>query len=145
MDECLETLALPVNEGRNPLRICFQQPIQREGYHFLKIDPFASAKVRLSDQRITGILSVFSDFNKSVATTNRQSPPAGIGVEKFEFWLPKRRPQGKNLALSFDSPIALFGPEHVTHGPARPTSLPNACIADPADQAPALTFRWSKP
>ena len=145
MDECLETLTLPVNEGRNPLEIRFQKPIEREGYHFLKIDPLSSAKVRLSDRRITGILSVFSDFNKSVATTNRQSPPAGIGVEEFEFWLPKRRPEGKNLALSFDPPIALFGPGHVTHGPARPTSQPNAWIADPADQAPALTLRWSNP
>lgn len=145
MDQCLEKTSIPVEAGHCRLEVRFQNPIEREGYHFLKIEADVAAKVRLSDQRVTGILSVFSDFNKAVATTNRQSPPDGIGVEGFEFWLPKRRPEGKNLALTIDPPIALFGPEHVTHGPARPTCQPNAWIADPAENSPSLFLRWNKP
>jgi hypothetical protein len=101
--------------------------------------------VRLSSQRLSGILAVSSSFNKAVATTNKQSPTEDIGVESFEFWLPQRRPKGKNIALTIEPPLSPFGPENLVTGPARPTDQPNAWIADPADQQAKIELSWQQP
>jgi hypothetical protein len=39
----------------------------------------------------------------------------------------------------------VFAPENVLHGPARPTTQPNAWVAGFGDAAPRLTLSWSKP
>jgi hypothetical protein len=62
----------------------------------------------------------------------------------FEFWIPERRPGGKNMSISFDPPIAGFGPENVRNGISRPTTSPNAWVAAADDPAPALTIAWEK-
>jgi hypothetical protein len=84
-------------------------------------------------------------MNAAVAKGTRQEPPSGSGIDAFEFWLPSRRPGGKNFALKVDPPLALFGPENVSNGVARPTQQPNAWVAAPHDPAPRLTLRWSRP
>ena len=94
---------------------------------------------------MTGVLSLTHGANKKVAKSAVQTPPAGIGVDTFEFWLPGRRPAGQNLAMSFDPPIALFGAENVLRGPARPTTQPNAWVAAASDPSPSLTLRWEEP
>jgi len=77
-----------------------------------------------------------------VAKAASQEPPPGIGIDSFEFWLPSRRPAGKNLAIQIEPPLDLFGPDNVRNGVARPTVLPNAWVASPDDSAPRLTFCW---
>ncbi len=84
-------------------------------------------------------------FNKAVAKSSVQEPPQGIGIDRFEFWLPKRRPEGRNLAMTIDPPIDLFGPSNVIGGPARPVDAPNAWVADPTDQNPELHLNWETP
>ncbi len=143
-DELLETVDATFAEGESHLTAEFRAPIAREGYHFVKLCENPAVRVRISDERITGIVAVSSAYNKAVATSSIQSPPPGIGIDTFEFWLPKRRPEGGNLAMKIEPPIELFGAENVASGPARPTELPNAWIADPADPAPTLTFAWSE-
>ena len=144
-DECLEELVVPIVEGSEKVELHFAASIERTGYHFLKIDAAPTAKIRLSDHRVTGILSLTSAFNKAVATSNRQSPPEGIGVESFEFWLPQRRPSGKNLSLQIEPPLRFFGPENLTFGPARPTFQPNAWCAARHDKSPRVTLHWESP
>ncbi len=56
-------------------------------------------------------------FNKAVAKSSVQEPPADIGIDRFEFWLPKRRPDGLNLAMTFEPSIDQFGPANVIGGP----------------------------
>jgi REP element-mobilizing transposase RayT len=101
--------------------------------------------VHLSDQRVTGVLSLMHGANKKVAKSAVQKPATDVGVDTFEFWIPERRPGGKNLAIAFDPPLAVFAPENVLHGPARPTTQPNAWVAGFDDQAPRLTLSWGKP
>jgi hypothetical protein len=81
-------------------------------------------------------------MNKAVAKGAVQEPPPGIGIDTFEFWLPSRRPGGKNLAIRADNPIRLFGPDNVCNGVGRPTGQPNAWVAAPDDPSPKLTLRW---
>ncbi len=104
-----------------------------------------AVKVHTSEFRVTGVLSLSQSMNKAVAKGARQEPPSDSGIDSFEFWLPSRRPEGRNLAITLDPPIDLFGGDNVQSGVARPTTQPNAWVADPADPNPCLTLRWAAP
>jgi hypothetical protein len=144
-DETLEVIELDLTAGESAAQVHFAKEIDRAGYYFVQLCENHAIHVRLSDQRITGIIAVTSACNKQVATSNLQSPPDGIGIDTFEFWLPKRRPAGHNLALTIDPPLQGFAPSEVTYGPARPTITPNAWVADPADTTPELHLSWTEP
>lgn len=144
-DELIETLEIPFSEGEFEISVRFTCQIQRSGYHFIKLAKNHAVEVRTSDDRITGILSVSNAFNKAVATSSVQTPPAGIGIETFEFWLPKRRPEGRNFAMKINPPIAVFGEGNVLTWPSRPTELTNAWVADPGDSSPQLVLDWKEP
>jgi hypothetical protein len=61
-------------------------------------------------------------------------------------WFREKRPKfRKNLAFQLDSPLVDFSPENVLKGPLRPTTLPNAWVADPEDPEPTLTLTWDQP
>lgn len=144
-DECLETLEVPFPRGESQIVANFSSFIEREGYHFIQLNPHPSVRVRLSNERLTGVLAVSSAYHQAVATSNMQEPPAGSGIDSFEFLLPKRRPEGRNLALTIDPPLDVFSPAHVIRGPSRPTHTVNAWLADPTDPAPELTLTWPEP
>ena len=61
-----------------------------------------------SEKRLTGTLSLFQKINKAVSNNGVQQPPEGTGFDTFEFWTPKRRPEGKNLAFAVSPSIELF-------------------------------------
>jgi hypothetical protein len=144
-DETLEVLELDVPAGEHHSEIRFRKPLDRTGYYFVQLCENPGIRVRLSDQRLTGVVAVTSSCNKAVATSNIQSPPEGIGIDTFEFWLTKRRPAGLNLAMTIDPPLDGFSPTQIIHGPARPTTAPNAWVADPADPKPELQLAWPEP
>ena len=144
-DELIEAAEVPVPEGVSTARARFHTAVEREGYHFVVLREDPALRVRLSEARLTGVLAVTNAFNKAVATSAVQSPPENSGIDTFEFWLPKRRPEGRNLAIEIAPPIDLFGPENVLRGPARPAGSVNAWIADPADSQPELTLTWPQP
>jgi len=133
-----------LSAGQRELSITLDTELDRAGYYFLTFTQNPDAALRLSEERCTGVLATFASFNKAVATTNKQSPPEDIGVESFEFWLPERRPKGQNLALRMEPPLACFGTDNLSHGPARPTTQPNAWVADPSDPQPTLTMTWEQ-
>lgn len=144
-DELLEVVEIPLPKGSSTPKVEFQRSIERGGYHLVILRKNPSIKVRLSDSRLTGILALSNAFNKAVATSAVQQPPEGSGIECFEFWLPKRRPEGRNLAIRIDPPIDTFGPENAISGPPRPTESVNAWVADPGDSKPELSLSWPKP
>ena len=104
-----------------------------------------AARIHTSKFRATGILSLAQSMNKAVAKGARQEPPPGSGIDSFEFWLPGRRPEGRNLAIAIDPPLDVFGAENVRNGIARPTIQPNAWVADPTDPNPCLSLSWRAP
>ena len=144
-DDLLEAVEIPFPEGESQIEVSFHTAITREGYHFIKLTEHPAVRVRLSDERQTGILAVSNAYNKAVATSSMQNPPKESGIDSFEFWLPKRRPKGLNLALGINPPLDVFHPENVTRGPSRPTQSINAWVADPADPCPALVLTWPDP
>jgi hypothetical protein len=80
-----------------------------------------------------------------VAKSARHEPPSGSGFEGFEFWLPQRRPGGKNLACRIAPPLSAFEPTNLINGFARPTNQPNAWLAEVDDASPTLILEWPYP
>ncbi|HPA20353.1 MAG TPA: FAD-dependent oxidoreductase [Verrucomicrobiae bacterium] len=145
-DVTLATLEVPLPAGTGQrISLAFDAMIETPRYAFICLMDNPAVSIHLSDQRVTGILSLFQRFNRAVAKSPRQEPPPGIGIESFEFWLPQRRPTGKNCAMAIDPPIACFGPPNISNGIARPIRQPNAWVADPADPRPCLSIRWDEP
>ena len=142
--ENLGCLKIAVPAGKSQALVDFNLQLKDGGYHFIQFQKNTKIKLQMSDQRLTGVLSVFASFNKAVATTNIQSPPEGIGVESFEFWLPKRRPAGHNLAMQISPPLLAFSMENLTRAVARPTQSTNAWVACPSDAEPRVTLSWDQ-
>jgi hypothetical protein len=145
-DTTLSVLELPLQAGaKQPVTLEFEQQIDQPRYAFVCLMANDAIAAHLSDVRLTGVLSVSQKFNRAVAKTPRQEPPPGIGIESFEFWIPQRRPEGKNLAVQIHPPLACFGAMNVVNGKQRPTRQPNAWVAALDDKQPTLTLRWNAP
>jgi hypothetical protein len=144
-ESLIEALDIPFTEGESRVTARFANAVPKDAYYFIKLCENPTVRVRLSDQRLTGVLAATTAFNKAVAKSSVQEPPPGIGIDRFEFWLPKRRPEGHNLAMTFDPPVDLFSPANVVSCPARPVDAPNAWVADPGDPQPELHLTWDSP
>jgi hypothetical protein len=136
-------LSFALNE--HPLLAKSSPAAQLQAYGFVTILKNEQVKLQFSEQRITGILTVFNAVNKAVSNYGKQEPLEDIGVDAFEFWCPQRRPAGKNLALKFTSALATFAVENIRNGLQRPTNQPNAWVADPTDERPSLHLNWEDP
>lgn len=145
-DVTLATREVLLAAGRRlALPLAFDVTLDAPRYVFVCLMPNPHVAVHLSDQRVTGVLSVARKFNRAVAKSPRQEPPPGSGLDSFEFWLPQRRPGGKNLALKIEPPLPVFGVENLTNGFARPTHQPNAWVAEFGQDRPALQLTWDRP
>jgi hypothetical protein len=145
-DVTLSVLELPLAPGkRQSMGLSFPVSIDVPRYAFVCLIRNEAISVHLSDQRVTGVLAVCHNGNKAVAKSATQNPPVGIGIDTFEFWTAKRRPGGKNFALKIDPPLALFGAKNLVNGLGRPTSQPNAWVADFAHKQPSLKLIWPTP
>ena len=155
-DVILAKQVIALQPGRNCVPLSFalnEHPLlaknspaaQLHAYGFVTILKNEQVKLPFSDQRITGILTVFNAVNKAVSNYGKQEPLEDIGVDAFEFWCPQRRPAGKNLALKFTPALATFAAENVRNGLQRPTNQPNAWVANLADQRPTLNLEWAEP
>jgi len=136
-DIILDTQTVELEAGENQRVVAdFHAAIEGPRYAFICLMQNEHISVRLSQQRITGVLSVMH--------RGTQMPTEDIGVETFEFWCPQRRPGGHNLAFTLDPPIDTFAPSNVTNGLTRPTCGPNAWVADWEDPLPTLTLEWDQ-
>lgn len=116
--------------------------IDQERYVFLCLMPAPGVRVRLSEQRLTGVLSLIHGANRKVAKSGVQEPDGDIGVDRFEMWIPERRPGGLNFAMKCDPPLSNFRPQSVQTVPCRPVLAPNAWVGDFSDPAPRLILEW---
>jgi len=145
-DTVLKSIEIPLIVGKNQqIKLDFKTHLEDTRYTFVCLLKNAPISVHLSDQRLTGVLALCQAGNKAVAKSNTQSPPPGIGIDTFEFWTPKRRPAGKNLALTLDPPLMAFGVKNLTNGISRPTRSANAWVADFADKQPMIRLVWDTP
>ncbi|HVU33209.1 MAG TPA: FAD-dependent oxidoreductase [Opitutaceae bacterium] len=113
------------------------------GYYVLLAND--QVEIRCTTVRATGILSLFYSHTQKDGDYGYGTSLAGIEVDSFELWSPRRRPAGWNFALRLSTPIAPYAVAQITNGVYRPTSTVNAWVADPADQDPAVTLEWDAP
>lgn len=145
-DRGLETIRFELSPGADQsIVLHFQQTIEHPCYAFYCLKQNPDVSVRLSDERVTGVLAVSQRFNRAVAKSARQVPPDGAGIDTLDFWLPARRPGGKNFALQVSPGIVAFAAANLTNGIARPTNQPNAWVAALDDAVPELLITWDTP
>ncbi|WP_339880119.1 FAD-dependent oxidoreductase [uncultured Algoriphagus sp.] len=144
-DGLVEKQQINVHEGVGCYLINFHYAPDTPQYFCFCILQNEDVEVRCSTSRVTGLLSVFNKFNKSVATSSIQSPPAGIGIDEFEFWVPERRPNGQNLGFKLGETLKVFGKENLINGIFRPTLQPNAWVASLEDKKPEIRLKWNSP
>lgn len=144
-DVTLERLELPLVAGTSQrIDLHFKSVIDSSRYLFLCLMTNEAVKVHLSDDRVTGILSVTYSANKAVAKTSTQLPPENIGIETFEFWIPQRRPKGKNFAMEFSPSLDVYKAENLLNGLIRPVDQPNAWAASLEDRLPFVKLEWAQ-
>jgi hypothetical protein len=136
---------IAIAPGRNCIQVQFEELMQEQSYAFITFLKNPQVQLHFTGKRVTGILSVFNGINKAVSNYGKQTPPEEIGVEAFEFWCPQRRPNGQNVAFKYAEGIHGFEAVNVRNGVDRPTTQPNAWVADWKDQQPALTLAWEQP
>ncbi len=144
-ERVIEAKSLPLSIGRNCVQLTFNATLKEDGYAYLYLKKNEQIKVSRSINRITGILSLFNSINAAVSNYGKQEPTEDIGVDAFEFWCPKRRPAGENIALKFSTPLDVFDADNIRNGITRPTNLPNAWVAELHDKNPAITLKWDNP
>jgi hypothetical protein len=113
-----------------------------QGYALLVLRPNPEIRLYQSGTRVTGVLSLSQTMNRAVAKSSTQEPPEGSGIDSFEFWLPERRPGGKNFALAAEPAICAWNCSQVINGFARPFRGVNAWVAAPEDREPWLRLEW---
>ncbi len=144
-DVTLEAILVPLQVGRNCIPLNFTATIEEAGYVFIILQKNEQVQLHYSNDRVTGILSVFNQINKAVSNYGKQSPPEEIGMDTFEFWCSKRRPDGQNIALKIMGGMNVFGVENLRNGIERPTTAPNAWVASLDDASPQLEINWDEP
>ncbi len=142
-ENIVDEKSISLYKGRNCIQLAFSKSVSEDGYAYLCLMKNPLIKVSRSNTRITGLLSLFNTTNPAVSNFGKQEPTEDLGVDAFEFWVPKRRPAGQNLALKFLTPLNVFNVENIRNGITRPTNLPNAWIADLKDKDASITLEWN--
>ena len=144
-DVTLEALTIPLQKGRQKIKLSFLATMPERAYAFLTFLENTAILLYRTNVRVTGVLTVFNLINKAVSNFGKQTPPDDIGMEVFEFWCPQRRPDGHNLALLIEPALQPFGVEQIRTGIYRPTTAPNAWVSSLDDETPQLKISWEAP
>ncbi|MGD1892500.1 MAG: FAD-dependent oxidoreductase [Cyclobacteriaceae bacterium] len=141
----LRQLKIELSSGEQYITLNFERELEVDQYAFITLLRNEQIQVKSSRQRVTGVLSVFNTINKAVSNYGKQEPPEGLGIDAFEFWIPKRRPDGHNLAMQTSPALKAFSVGDLTNGFTRPYQRSNAWVANPLDANPTLEFQWEQP
>jgi hypothetical protein len=144
-DVTLETVEIAVGKGEQFIDVGFSVPVPGRQYGFVLFHRNPDIEIQQSEERYTGILSVFNGKNKAVSNNGYQDAPVNSGVENFEFWCPRRRPEGQNIAMEISPALAPYSPDFLKNGFTRPYLGTNAWIADIADKDPVVNLQWDSP
>lgn len=141
--DCIaDSKAVRLMKGKQKVSVSFDEGVPAEQYGFISFMKNEKVKIRISNYRSTGLLSVFNKFNHDVNNYGKQEAPANSGIESFEFWCPERRPKGYNFAMKISPAISSLGADNLLNGFIRPTNKANAWVASLEDKAPQIKMEW---
>ena len=143
-DVIIDKKEVNLTKGKQKITFSTSSTQTQDHYSFFCLMKNEKVKVRLSDERITGLMTVENKINKAVSNFGRQDPPADINIDSFEFWTPERRPKGKNIALQMTKNLPIFEVDNIKNGEVRPNSNgnTNAWVAKIEDEKPTLRLKW---
>lgn len=133
-----------LKKGENEIVADFSYSYATPHYAFICLMKNPEISVPMSGRLVTGLTTVYNYINPAVSNFGKQVPPEGIGVEEFEFWCPKRRPESKNIAMSFVPALASFGSENLKNSYYRPYIGTNAWVAAFDDARPEVCLKWNE-
>ncbi|MFY0628535.1 MAG: FAD-dependent oxidoreductase [Reichenbachiella sp.] len=140
----LESQTQKISKGTHSISFKFEVELETDLYAFVTFMANHKLSIRESENRITGVMTVFNGVNEKVSNHGKQVPPPGIGIDEFEFWIPNRRPKGKNIAMLISPAIESFSASNIGNGFTRPYLKSNSWVADIEDRNPALTIKWQQ-
>jgi hypothetical protein len=138
----IEKQTINLKKGEQEVEVEFISSVTKNQYAFVTFMSNEQVYLKNSNKRYSGILSVFNGVNKAVSNNGKQTPPDGIGVDAFEFWIPQRRPEGQNIAMEISPAIEAFNSSNIGNGYVRPWGTVNAWSASLEDKNPALKIEW---
>ncbi|MBW7892236.1 MAG: FAD-dependent oxidoreductase [Chitinophagaceae bacterium] len=142
-DLVIERKEIPIRSGEQDIQLQFENEIPDNQYGFLIFQKNEDVSIQCSKQRFTGITTVYKGQNKAVSNFGLQNPPEGIGIDRFEFWCPKRRPAGQNIAMKICPALELYQSRNLMNGYTRPYIGTNAWVADLNDPFPEIEIKWN--
>jgi hypothetical protein len=142
-DVLLEKQVIGLEKGEQKVSVSFKNKLKEDQYAFIIFRKNPEVKIRCSQQRITGIVSVFNKTNPAVNNFGKQVPPENSGFDTFEFWCPLRRPKGENIAMNIRPALDCFSAQNLVNGFTRPYIQPNAWVSGADDATPTLILNWA--
>jgi hypothetical protein len=142
-DILLEKQVITLKKGEQQVTVSFNKTLKEDQYAFIIFRKNPEVKIRCSQQRITGIISVFNKTNPAVNNFGKQVPPENSGFDSFEFWCPLRRPKGENIAMNITPALDCFSEQNLVNGFTRPYIQPNAWVTGADDANPTLILNWA--
>jgi hypothetical protein len=143
-DITLEEIELTITPETDQYTVAFHSYFDEATYAFVCFMKQEQIQLCYSDKRITGLLSVFNAINPAVSNYGKQQPPENIGIEAFEFWCPKRRPEGHNISMLINPPLEAYNVNNLKNGLQRPVYSTNAWVAANNDPNPHITLKWDE-
>jgi hypothetical protein len=144
-DEKLGEGKITLSAGEQQVRLEFDVAMDESAHLFYMLQPAEGVEVALSDELVTGVLTLSQKMNKAVAKSLVQTPPEGSGIDTFAYWLPDRRPMARNLAATIEPPLKMFAAANVVNGVSRPWRGVNAWVPAYEDKRPTLRLQWDAP
>jgi len=123
----------------------FHCELEEDAYGFVMLSTNEDISVAVTDEYLCGVLTLSQRMNGAVAKSAVQQPPEGSGLDTFAFWLPDRRPDARNFAITIDPPLAGFEARNVINGFSRPWQRANVWMPARDDRRPALRLTWAEP
>ncbi|MDW7694301.1 FAD-dependent oxidoreductase [Flammeovirgaceae bacterium SG7u.111] len=137
----LEVQSVELEAGETEVSVNFMTTLTKTGYIYICFAKNEDVEVRCSNQRVTGLLTLFGQEKNETQGGLIKSDRIG----DFEFWSPKRRPAGQNLAFEIKPALKVFAAGEMRNGITRPAIMPNAWVADLKDKQPELHLKWEEP
>ncbi|MDE5661729.1 MAG: FAD-dependent oxidoreductase, partial [Muribaculaceae bacterium] len=144
-DTTVDNAIIDLKEGEQEVTVDFKTSFAGSEYVFVCFMANDSVQLQQTDTLLTGTTTVLNQINLAVSNYGRQDPPAGIGIESFEFWCPLRRPESKNIAFTLSPAIEIYSTELLRNSLTRPVGATNAWTASLDDTAPELSLVWDAP
>ncbi|WP_068473286.1 FAD-dependent oxidoreductase [Saccharicrinis aurantiacus] len=139
----LESKTITISKGIQDVNFEFDTTVDEDLYGFITFMANEHLSIAESNTLVSGVMTVFNGVNEKVSNNGKQTPPDGIGVDEFEFWIPNRRPEGKNIAMQISPAISSFDVNNIGNGYVRPWLQANAWVADINDSHPTLKIEWN--